>query len=169
MKIIDLLNKIANGEEVPEKIIVNGIYFKYDGELTYTNKDFFSKETYLFSDDYDWGRWINDEVEIIEEKETKPSEEEIEAFKEQFNTVWNSIKSVLGGILEALIKIDEKEITEKVLEKENNKIEYVGKEYNLTSLWGKYPETAELLKDLCNKVKELIDVINELRGENDEK
>ena len=77
MKVIDLINKKANGEELPEKIMVHGIYFKYNGELTYTNKDFFSKETYLFSDDYDWGRWINDEVEILEEeKKTKPLEEE---------------------------------------------------------------------------------------------
>ena len=32
MKIIDLLNKIANGEEVPKKILLNGIIFEYKGD-----------------------------------------------------------------------------------------------------------------------------------------
>ena len=66
MKIIDLLNKIANGEEVPEKIkyqeeiferVISGMnindYLDEDGD-------------YLFQE-YNWLQNINDEVEIIEE------------------------------------------------------------------------------------------------------
>ena len=34
MKIIDLLNKIANDEYIPEKIIVNGIVLYYDPDLS---------------------------------------------------------------------------------------------------------------------------------------
>ena len=69
MKVIDLLNKIANGEEVPKKI-------KYQFK-TFELSD---NEVYLRTDkvkDYDYG-WktllqyilecdLNDEVEIIEE------------------------------------------------------------------------------------------------------
>ena len=67
MKVIDLLNKIANGEEVPKK-------FRYKGETyiyrTYTFEDGDIMTGYGFED----GGWLNiwrdnlnDEVEIIEE------------------------------------------------------------------------------------------------------
>ena len=67
MKVIDLLNKIANGEDVPKK-------FKYKGEIyiyrTYTFEDGDVMTGYGFED----GGWLNiwrdnlnDEVEIIEE------------------------------------------------------------------------------------------------------
>ena len=61
MKVIDLLNKIANGEEVKFKILsVNAIY-RYD-------KDY---QLYCETSDEicEWGidyRWLNEEVEIIE-------------------------------------------------------------------------------------------------------
>ena len=65
IKVIDLLNKIANGEEKPKE-------FKYDGN-TYTlraddiyvdikTNDYFSEAIY-----YDLGN-MNEEVEIIEEE-----------------------------------------------------------------------------------------------------
>ena len=67
MKVIDLLNKIANGEEIPKK-------FRYKGETyiyrTYTFEDGDVMTGYGFED----GGWLNiwrdnlnDEVEIIEE------------------------------------------------------------------------------------------------------
>ena len=68
MKIIDLLNKIANGEEVPKQIKLKGIepVFQYD-----------NKEFYYYWKDTKTGKGgkatldliynINDEVEIIEE------------------------------------------------------------------------------------------------------
>lgn len=68
MKVIDLLNKIANGEEVPEKIRLYDEEFEYmDGDKTYyslTNQDPY--------DLFDSGHYantlhLNDEVEIIEE------------------------------------------------------------------------------------------------------
>ena len=66
MKVIDLLNKIANGEEVPKKI-------KYDGNLYFYckpcniyeidgNDDLCGKDLYNMLDN------LNDEVEIIEEE-----------------------------------------------------------------------------------------------------
>ena len=60
MKIIDLLNKIANGEEVPHFII--------DEQEYYLGADGFLKE--LYGDEVEWtldAEWLNTEVEIIEE------------------------------------------------------------------------------------------------------
>ena len=65
MKIIDLLNKIANDEEVPKKIRYNDTIYYYDekddNELArYRSEGVFDK--WLFDDCY-----LNDEVEILEE------------------------------------------------------------------------------------------------------
>ena len=71
IKIIDLLNKIENGEEVPKKILLNGIIFEYQGD-DYLYKDEDKKEHWLFSAGYtDKYMWLEDflkaEVEIIED------------------------------------------------------------------------------------------------------
>ena len=66
IKVIDLLNKIANGEEVPNIIKTNGIdIWIYDKEY---------KRYYLKQDDYitltfDVTDKLNDTVEIIEEEQ----------------------------------------------------------------------------------------------------
>lgn len=51
MKVIDLLNKIANGEEVPEKIKFENVIYEYDKERKdYINKiDDWCSETLLFN------------------------------------------------------------------------------------------------------------------------
>lgn len=72
MKLIDLLNRIANGEEVPNqvKIIKTGVIFQYhENSINYYDIDSYNNA--LFDDDI--GLYINDEVEIIEED--KPIEE----------------------------------------------------------------------------------------------
>lgn len=65
MKIIDLLNKIANEEEVPKKIIYNNVTLEYDEEnedyYDYHNRGLFE---YLFGTRQDF---LNDEVKVIEE------------------------------------------------------------------------------------------------------
>jgi len=61
MKIIDLLNKIANGEEAPKTIKYRGLIFDYD-DIDYYNTDL----GYLF-EKYAVLEILNDEVEIIEE------------------------------------------------------------------------------------------------------
>ena len=74
MKVIDLLNKIANGEEVPKKIKKNWEYeYKYDGfrnEYHYMNHENkrFDEEWLIFS-------IINDEIEILDEEEFEDIEE----------------------------------------------------------------------------------------------
>lgn len=71
IKIIDLLNKIANGEEVPKEILLNGIVFEYTGD-DYLYKDEDKNEHWLFSvsyiDKYIWlENFLKAEVEIIDE------------------------------------------------------------------------------------------------------
>ena len=130
MKIIDLLNKIANGEEVP-KIIVCGA----EEDKHYYNKDlkeYINQRTgeKLFEDGY--GKFLkyflNDEIEIIKE-----------------NPTLNDIREIYE-----LPRIEEK------------KIEYVGKTYDLTTFAMEYSEAAIMLKDMGNKLKEIIDKLNTL-------
>lgn len=71
IKIIDLLNKIANGEEVPKKIRYNSIYrspLVYDEQAEdYDNNGKSYMFVYLFSYKIP-SKFLNNEVEIIEEK-----------------------------------------------------------------------------------------------------
>ena len=104
MKIIDLLNKIANGEEVPEhiKIRKNDWYF-YKSRNTYGDK----KSGWIVWDWYVEENRLNDEVEILEEEKKIPKEieeEEIEismAYGEQVcaNKI-NEIKEILDYLKE---------------------------------------------------------------------
>ena len=71
MKVIDLLNKIANGEEVPKKVKYDGIFFKNkDGDLLN------SIDCSLFEHRGDGHEkllpMLNDEVEILEEEKKIP-------------------------------------------------------------------------------------------------
>lgn len=65
MKVIDLLNKIANGEEVPKKIKIKDEIWIYDDEIDYKAEDnrgyLFEVHTRINKED------LNDEIEIIEE------------------------------------------------------------------------------------------------------
>jgi plasmid rolling circle replication initiator protein Rep len=63
MKIIDLLNKIAKGEEVPKKIRYADEIFTFDNK-TYVNED----GEDLFSDMYNWLNDLSIKLEIIEEQ-----------------------------------------------------------------------------------------------------
>lgn len=68
MKIIDLLNKIANGEEVPEKIRFDNTYWnRVYGEKNVCYIDEYDNDFFLhfFRNNLDFT--LNDEVEIIEE------------------------------------------------------------------------------------------------------
>lgn len=67
MKIIDLLNKIANGEEVPKIIKLNDNIYDYEPE----NKDYYDRRNlsyrYLFDQWFHISKVLNDEVEILDE------------------------------------------------------------------------------------------------------
>lgn len=67
MKVIDLLNKIANGEEVPNEIIYDGLHYYNVGNKTqayYENSelDEISFIRAIYSESH-----LNDEVELLEE------------------------------------------------------------------------------------------------------
>lgn len=65
MKIINLLNKIANNEKVPNKVRYGAFYWEYNEE----NKDYRDNDDdYVFScSNYDIIHMLNEDVEIIEE------------------------------------------------------------------------------------------------------
>ena len=66
MKVIDLLNKIANGEEIPTKIKWCDVPFIYDKDkLDYVNNGYFS--LFRHDDNSNLTKMLNDEVEIIED------------------------------------------------------------------------------------------------------
>ena len=72
MRIIDLLNKIANGEEVPKKIKFGDKIWKYDSSVQdYMNED---NNEYLFANIFgiETEKALNKEVEIIEEEKKIP-------------------------------------------------------------------------------------------------
>ena len=73
MKVIDLLNKIANGEEVPKQIIYCGVDY-YWTNSTYENPE---AEEILFWFDVYSEEHLNNEIEIIEEDR---KDEEIEIY-----------------------------------------------------------------------------------------
>lgn len=73
MRIIDILNKIANGEEVPKKIKYDARIMEYDHNKQdyngyYSNGNGNWLFQYLFDKCRDTKHFINDEVEIIEER-----------------------------------------------------------------------------------------------------
>ena len=67
MKVIDLLNKIANGEEIPKKVKVGYYYYEYEENGEYINTE--NTEDLLFDFDsyYPLEQCLNEDVEIIEE------------------------------------------------------------------------------------------------------
>ena len=94
MKIIDLLNKIANGEEVPKKIIWNKLVYDYKDGLYYD----YCGETLIGSLNFD-GTNLHDEVEIIEEEKKIPEKIDLawqNAFDEQVQQ--DCIKMILENI-----------------------------------------------------------------------
>ena len=80
MKVIDLLNKIANGEEVPKKIKWGANILIYNKKIRDYNFDdydeYFTDRFFSFfnMDTYDF---LNDEVEILDEEDEFIDIEEI--------------------------------------------------------------------------------------------
>ena len=69
IRIIDLLVKIANGEEVPKKIIFHGFEYWYEENM----EDYKNAQTeysdYIIGAKFHRTNWLNDEVELIEPQE----------------------------------------------------------------------------------------------------
>lgn len=90
IKIIDLLNKIANKEEVPKKIKYNNEIWKYmKSENDYTNvKKFLFMDNIMNYDSVE--TFLNLEVEIIEEIEKPKKVEKLKYRCGDF--AWNLLK-----------------------------------------------------------------------------
>ena len=93
IKIIDLLNKVANGEEVPKKVKFDDKIFEHD------NDDYVIKSEYPdVSDDYLFDNIcankeeLNFEVEIIEEKVETSIEERLSKVERDIKLIKSFIK-----------------------------------------------------------------------------
>ena len=110
MKIIDLLNKIANGEEVPKKINFCRRNFEYKKDIyDYLCTD----ENFDKTEDYCLGisicKWIfpsmlNDEVEILEEEKKIPEKinENNAIWEEQARDIDYYFKNTINEIIDYL-------------------------------------------------------------------
>ena len=67
IKIIDLLNKIANNEELPKKIKWQGQIYEYSN----FNRFYYQNNWSMYRDFYTEGNCLNDEVEILDEEPKK--------------------------------------------------------------------------------------------------
>ena len=65
IKIIDLLNMIAKGEEVPQEIRYKHKEYKWERNVDYKEKN---ERNFLLSDECINETFLNDEVKIIEEE-----------------------------------------------------------------------------------------------------
>lgn len=65
IKIIDLLNKIANGEEVPKKIKYRDWLYEFEKDC---NDYMCQYDSLLYRENDDTRQFLNDEVEILEEE-----------------------------------------------------------------------------------------------------
>ena len=72
MKIIDLLNKIANGEEVPKKFTYKGYLWEYDAKNEMWFYYFGESKSHRFDRLFYLNMILNDEVEILEEEKKIP-------------------------------------------------------------------------------------------------
>ena len=128
IRVIDLLNKIANGEDVPELIEYNGENYIFQNK-DYKNKD---RDLYLFSEETpDITAALNDEVKIIEtiEEQEEIDIQSIEELDENFTYIENhssglGIEKVLNKAeIELVNKINKlvqavKQLDKKIKEKE---------------------------------------------------
>ena len=91
MKVIDLLNKIANGEELPKK-------FKYEDMIFYLNQElnehYSNEHSFNYYYDITDIDVLNDEVEIIEDTPKEEKKKYIEHIKMQENELHNHLNII---------------------------------------------------------------------------
>ena len=98
MKIIDLLNKMANGEEVPEKIKVGNIIYIYESWEHFYYTDNEEREDLLVKGkDYSTIDFLNWNVKLIEDEIDIDSIEELEGIVE-YSTERNTINQLIQAV-----------------------------------------------------------------------
>lgn len=133
MKVIDLLNKIANGEEVPLVLKYNNKIYEYTKEIDWYLREDLKSELFI-----DKSR-LNDEVEIIDEKEMC---HKCHKYPAEYNQTW--CEFCLG------ISKEEKKIPEKI----NNSYYHLGQD-----------QQNQLFK---NTINEIIGYLEYLKSKGDE-
>lgn len=115
MKVIDLLNKIANGEEVPKKIKVSCYEFEWEEKGRYYKNTTNSSIQTLLQDWLNNASKLNDEVELIEDGEIDiPNIEELDThtFDSNIRTITVQNRNKINEIIKMFnqeIKITRKE------------------------------------------------------------
>lgn len=112
MKVIDLLNKIANKEEVPERILYGGYTYWYDklnkDYYTYICKDLEDEDiSYLFDNCFA-SDILNDEIEIIgdtpkEDKKIEKLDDYIAFCDGTYETRWSGTEMYIVDKLNEII------------------------------------------------------------------
>lgn len=152
MKVIDLLNKIANGEEVP-KVIKYGIYGEENSIFTY-----YEEEKEYYNDGAGYlsvsNSYLNDEVEIIETE----NEKLLKQLRKENQAILKLHRAIYDYIGEPY-KYENGKITPISQIEENKEI----KELNITEIRKRedcYPVTVEIM----SKINELIKEVNKLKN-----
>ena len=111
MKVIDLLNKIANGEEVPKKIVIKNVELIYNEDLILNLQDCYYKSNVENATWDIWAYQLNDEVEILEEEKKIPEKlffTHISNYNEQsvinnnFNNYFKKTKETINQLIDYL-------------------------------------------------------------------
>lgn len=117
MKVIDLFNKIAHGEEVPEKIKVGNIIYIYENLEHFYYTDNEAREDLLVrGKDYSTNDFLNWNVELIEDEIDIDSIEELNDTSYDVNTMsddelefyHNKTRTTINEILQAVKQIDKR-------------------------------------------------------------
>lgn len=91
MKVIDLLNKIANGEEVPKKIEYRNIKFLYDKvNKLYTVENYNEYNDLFMELSNHKGTDLNYEVEILEESKGIPEKLDVDEEEKGKYIIWST-------------------------------------------------------------------------------
>ena len=157
MKIIDLLNKIAKGEEVPKKIKYTWFYeWSYDN--TRDEYCYMQKNGDRFDSDWLIESILTDEIEIIEEEKEIPIYN-IDNMKIAGEKAWEVYRRLYEGFKKgwnAPIE-KEKEIEKIIISMDDDSMPYVTN--------NKYQKLSYSEVDLlfASKINELIDLINDMR------
>ena len=140
MKVIDLLNKIAKGEEVPKKIKWNDDVWIYSCG---PSKSYYTDYEDLFS--VIDGSNLNDEIEIIEENEEKIKTPTLDDMKDIGEKVGKAYRELFEGFNKGWnTPIEEEKDIEPCKYKDCGNEKYF--EY------------------IADKINELIDIVKELRS-----
>ena len=159
MKIIDLLNKIANGEEVPDKIKYEGDIYELDAYGAYVHETDENEYEDLFNQrcwNVDFDDFLTDEVEIIEEEPKPITKEEIEALGYACGEIQKCFINGWNKSLEEDKKIEKIDIKSD---------EATSNSYYILNEHGTKCYLTKHSKVIADKVDELIDKVNKLEKE----